>query len=785
MQRITLFLITVGFSSAQLFAQGKLTVQVTTAFKEPLSKAQVIWNGSLSSTDNNGLITLESKVQDNALEIMLTGYKSTVQSVKLLGDQSLVVLLLRDDTLLEDIVITNTSEGKSVHRDIVKSLKVNTKSVTTRPTSLTEVMNSSTGIRVRESGGLGSQINVNLNGFQGQAIRFFKDGIPLNYLGEGYSLSNVPVDVLDGVEVYKGIVPLHLASDALGGAVNLLSSNQKANGGKVSLTYGSFNTWRGAVRLHHNINDYTFVGIESFYNYSDNDYKIKNPDEHLAKTQSHVKLFHNRYQHAFANAYVGWHHLRWADLLRLDLSFYTLDKEVQHSPASMTIPYGAVKHKQQSFIPSLRFKKGLLNDRITLDQFLSYNVIKSRAIDTLKGTYNWSGHFTSSGIRGEGEHPTNAYIDTENFTARTLIGYTITNNHQAWLNNSFQQIKREGHDEFGKQLSDTKQDILEIPTQYKKNVLAVGITSQWFANQFETTLALKHYAYHSQGLNTAYTANLHSDHQVKTSGDAWGWALGAKYAISDDWTIRTAVEDARRLPSVPEIFGDNLFIASNFDLKPEQSINVNLAMDYTAEKWSYSLSGFYRKTNDIIVLVSGNPPLSVYVNKEKAIGYGFEGDVSFKLNEQYKFFGNFTWQSIRYGAFTNYAEQWMKNARVPNIPYFFANIGAEGQWKQLLTKEDALTVYTNLNFVREFYIQPIPKSQEPGGLLGLFGNTKGDVKNIVPDQTLVNLGMLYSLNQQGLSLGVEVKNALNQAMYDYFKIQKAGRSVYVKLNYKF
>ena len=57
-----------------------------------------------------------------------------------------------------------------------------------------------------------------MNGFQDRAIKNFKDGIPMDYLGAGYNISLVPVNMLERVEVYKGVLPTALGADALGGA---------------------------------------------------------------------------------------------------------------------------------------------------------------------------------------------------------------------------------------------------------------------------------------------------------------------------------------------------------------------------------------------------------------------------------------------------------------------------------------------------------------------------------------------------------------------------------------
>ncbi|MGL5277377.1 TonB-dependent receptor domain-containing protein [Myroides sp.] len=767
------------------WAQVRKSIIIKDYNNQVIKNAVVSINDQQQKTDNLGRVQFDLKIEDDyTLQIFADNYRSVLQTystVDLIMDSFYLEV---DNTILSDIILETKDEQKNSNRGIIRAVTVDTKSEVLRSTSLNDMMNKTTGVRVRQGGGLGSETSINLNGFQGNAIRFFKDGIPLNYLGQGYNLSNVPLDVLDKVEVYKGIIPVHLASDALGGAVNLISSNVQANQLRASAEYGSFNTVRSAVRGHYNFNDHLYAGGEVFYNYSDNDYKINNPDTELTKTHSKVRLFHNRYKHFYANAYVGVNNLLWTDKIELGLSYYNIDKQLQNSPTSMAVPYGGIQDKQHSVIPTLRYKKQLFNDKLSIDQFLSYNVVKSQAIDTLKGRYNWLGEFTPRGYRGEGDMPMDADIDMTFFTSRTLIGYKINPSHQLWLNNTYNYTKREGNDPYGRVIQDLNQTVIELPTRYKKNVLAVGITSQWFGTKLETNAIMKLYNYSSRGLNTASNVDLSARDIHEVSDNALGWALGLKYKLNDQLNLRFSIEDARRLPGYTELFGDYIFIASNFNLKPEQSVNLNLGIEKEVGNFQYSFNSFFRHTKDIVVLVSGNPPLSVYVNKEKANGYGFEGDLSLKVAKHYKFYGNFTWQSIRYDEFKQAADKWLKGNRVPNIPYFFANVGAEAKFDNVISKQDRLTAYANLNFVREFYIQPIDKSMEPDGFLGLFGKSKGDVKNIVPDQTSLTLGTLYELKKDGVSIGVEVRNLLNQDLYDYFKIQKAGRSIYLKLNYK-
>lgn len=98
------------------------------------------------------------------------------------------------------------------------------------------------GVRIRRSGGIGSDYNLTLNGMGGNSIRYYVDGIPMAAKGESFSLENIPASIVDRVEVYKGVVPAYLGGDALGGAINIVTNESKKNYYDISYRVGSFNT---------------------------------------------------------------------------------------------------------------------------------------------------------------------------------------------------------------------------------------------------------------------------------------------------------------------------------------------------------------------------------------------------------------------------------------------------------------------------------------------------------------------------------------------------------------
>src|SRR5690606_8618208 len=117
--------------------------------------------------------------------------------------------------------------------------------------------------------------SISLNGMSGNQVRVFVDGLPIGSFGPAMSLGNIPSNSIDHVEVYKGVLPIHLAAAALGGAVNVVTNTRPRTYLDASQTYASFNTFRTHVEGQW-VSDSTGALVKAtlFNNSSDNDYKV-------------------------------------------------------------------------------------------------------------------------------------------------------------------------------------------------------------------------------------------------------------------------------------------------------------------------------------------------------------------------------------------------------------------------------------------------------------------------------------------------------------------------------
>lgn len=756
--------------------------------KNPIIGATVsLNNGNKRSTDIEGQFLFEN-ITDRSyvLSIQAVGFQDTVLNVTVSETNAARdhTIILRSSTkTIDEIQVQGVTERREIKDQPIRAIVVDALAAREQPATLTELMNRSSGVRIRQSGGLGNAVDLSINGFQSNSVQYFRDGIPLEYLGGGYGLNNVPLNQLDRVEIYKGVVPVTLGGDALGGAVNLVTNDARRSYLHSSYELASFNTHIANLSfMKTDINNRYFGGVDAFYNYSKNNYQVDVSvvDENSNLLPVTVPLFHNSYKQYFVEGFAGIRNRKWVDELKLSIARYDIHRASQH-PALMTAAYGQVMVYNEGWVPSLRYKKNLMDDRFKIDQFVSASFMNRARVDTVRGSYDWYGEFTPGSSIGESPRPSLSDIDFWNTMSRTNLTYTFNTRHKIESNFVFNGSNRKGHDRYGMRFKDTDIDILTKDAVYRKAIAGLMWESKWFDGRLTNQTTVKHFYFYTKGINGFLANATDLDDYTTYSQHTWGFSEAIKYQINSSSLLRGSVEFTNRLPRDFEIFGDNDTRAPNFDLKPEESININLAYRYDRERWSVEVASFYRKTEGLILLVPVQTPFAQYQNLDNVRGYGFDIDTRYELTPQLQLTGNLSWQDNRM-ADVEGLHKWIEGTRLRNTPYFFSNIGAYGTFNGLKSS-DTFKPYFHWNFIREFYLNHIPRDQEPKGFLGLFGNAGVPITNIVPNQHLLSAGFTYHLSDQRVSISSEVKNVLNSKLFDYYKIQRPGRSIHLKLTY--
>ena len=147
--------------------------------------------------------------------------------------------------------------------------------------TVSKAVNSASGVKVRKSGGMGSEGKVNIRGMEGKNIKVLVNGVPVETQGN-LGLDDIPIDQIADIEIYKGYVPARFATDGAGGAINIITKKRPANSLDASYSLSSFNTHKASVSASHVIDSIMGgssleVGVSGYFNHSDNDYDFTSP----------------------------------------------------------------------------------------------------------------------------------------------------------------------------------------------------------------------------------------------------------------------------------------------------------------------------------------------------------------------------------------------------------------------------------------------------------------------------------------------------------------------------
>src|SRR5690606_17911628 len=152
----------------------------------------------------------------------------------------------------EPIVVRGYRDQDRTRRSAHAVTVVDLERVQRESADVGEVLARVEGVNVQRVGGLGSRARVSLGGFDDTQVRFFIDGVPLEYAGYSFGIENVPVTFAEHINIYKGVVPVRLGADSLGGAFDLITDRKTlGTHAMVSLQAGSFDTYRMAASARH------------------------------------------------------------------------------------------------------------------------------------------------------------------------------------------------------------------------------------------------------------------------------------------------------------------------------------------------------------------------------------------------------------------------------------------------------------------------------------------------------------------------------------------------------
>jgi TonB family protein len=638
---------------------------------------------------------------------------------------------------------------------------------------LGEVLARTQGVGVRRGGGLGSSTRFSLGGLTDDQVRFFLDGVPLELAGYPLGIANVPVNLVERVEIYSGVVPVRLGADALGGAVELVTARAPSGAGAAaSYEVGSFDTHRLTLSAHAGHAPTGLVArVAGFFDSSRNDYPIDAlvPDERGRLAPARVHRFHDAYRAAGGSAELGVVDRPWARRLLVRAFATDYDKDYQHGLA-MTVPYGGVTYGEAATGAQVRYEAALgARARGSLAATGGYTFTRRAFLDVATCVYDWFGRCVRERTQpGETDGtPHDQLLWDHAAFARVELAWRLAPAHALRVSSAPTYVTRTGDER--RQSDPDARDLLTAERALLTLVTGAEHEADLFGDRLQSIAFAKAYVQRQGAEEPLPGEGVRRRDRTTLRGGA-GAALRLRLL---PWLLaKASYEHATRLPRADEVFGDGAFVVANLELAPERSHNVNFgaaldARDTRTGAWRATANALLREADELVVLL-GSDRVQSYQNVLGARALGVEAAAGWTSpGEHVALDGNATYLDLRStartGAFADFAGD-----RIPNRPYLFANGSLRLQRRGAFSRGDEVSLTWTTRYVHEFF-----RGWESIGLR--------DFKQVVPAQLVHSLGVGHLARGRG-SLGttLEIQNLTDEPVFDFFGIQRPGRAFFVK-----
>ena len=682
-------------------------------------------------------------------------------------------------TQLSEVVLTGQSPIKQVQKAAYNVVAIEAQQLRNLNSNAADMLARVSGVKMRETGGVGAETAINLNGFTGRHVRIFIDGVPMNEANASFRINNIPAELIERIEIYKGVVPVTFGADALGGAINVVTRKSRYNYGNLSYTFGSFNTHKSTLNLGQFLTDNISVALNAYQNYSDNSYKVFTEYLDLqtgtySKEKRWFKRFHDRYHNEAIIGRVNIFDEKWADKLSFALNYSQEDKQLQNANLMQKV-FGGKYRKSHNYSSSVEYeKKNILNG---LSFFLTgrYDFTTTQNVDEEARRYSWTGEYEPMVTRGESQLQ-NTIFEGKTGYITSHLDYQLNEKHSFQLTHTFSNYTRRNKNmlitnytldsDFMRRVNEKNISGLsyKFTPSERWNILAFG--------KYYNTAVTGPVIVTGYGSRTVYEEETHHT-------QAWGYGGATTYQLLKPLQVKLSYEKSFRLPTDTELFGDGDLEIGNYKLKPENSDNLNVNLSYQPAFKAHSLlveAGFaYRYIKDYIIrsIISAgtNEGSAGSKNHGKVLNMGVDATLRYFYKDVFSVGGNLSYMNLRNKEeFTETGRlSAIYNDRLPNMPYLFGNADATCNIGSFIAKHDKLSLNYNLFFTEEFFT-----SWQSEG-----------TKIKVPRQLSHDVSLTYYTPNKRLSLSVEAKNITDELLYDNYSLQKAGRAFYAKLSYRF
>ena len=765
------FLLLLLFSlsiSAQNTAEliGTVTDKVT---HQPLIGADVYIKelNKGASTDARGQYRLAHLPEGNyTVWFSFLGYQTFGKKISVKGQMRSDVSLKEQAEEISGVTVSGKSIAHQKKEQSMPVTVIDMSNLRGTVSSVQDILLKTVGITLRSSGGVGSSSRISVRGLEGKRIGFFIDELPLGEQTDYIDINDIPIDMIDRIEIYKGVVPARFGGSSLGGAINIVIREYPDKYADLSYGYESYNTHKAQGVFKRNLKQRGLVfGIGGGYTSSDNNYTFDSPfQEGLRITRNHDK---------YRKLIIGgsfkakkW----WFDEVELEPVFVKTYKEIQG------IEYDIREAHSQSLMTGLSNKlekDNFLTEGLNLDMFNGLVLTKMNFIDKATRRYEWDGSSYPTPSRYGGEAGYNYPSDSDDkkltFINKTNLEYILTERHSLNINSVFSMANGTPKDDL-KTLSLGKQ--VNFDSQMRSWISGLTYDFRTLNDVFLNSLTVRHYMYtmHTQMAPLFVPGK----YDVDVNKSDFGVNNAMRYRFLPSLMGKLSAGYEVRIPSETELLGDGIAVIPSPDLLPERNLSANLGLlfDLTGKhptNAQIEMNFFYMYLQDMIRYTAGLIGAQ-YQNFGEMRTLGVEFEAKADVLPSLYLYGNTTYQDLRdtraYEPESTVPNP-TKNKRMPNIPYLMANAGLEFHRENLFGGTGQNTrLFADVAFVEEYYYD--------------FEMTQLQ-KRRIPRSTTIDIGFEHSFLNNKVFLSGKVRNITNEKTLSEFNRPLMGINGGVKL----
>lgn len=262
MKKCYAFILLIGLALSAM-GQSVRGIVLDANTKEPISFASVSWQGTTRgvAADAQGKFELPI-IQTPCPPLLARSVGYIAESFPLTAaDSSITIYLKRDESALQDVVVTGTMKEVS-KMDSPISVEVYSPVLFRKNPSPTlfESLNMVNGVQPQLNCNVCNTGDIHINGLEGPYTMILIDGMPIvSSLSTVYGLSGIPQSLVKRIEVVKGPASTLYGSEALAGLINVITkdpvSAARVQVDIMGTSVGEFNTdisakWKASKNIH-------------------------------------------------------------------------------------------------------------------------------------------------------------------------------------------------------------------------------------------------------------------------------------------------------------------------------------------------------------------------------------------------------------------------------------------------------------------------------------------------------------------------------------------------------